>query len=186
MDPELEMMDEPKDYSNYIWIGVFVLFLAMLAAIVVWGGSAEDQTAARVRHILIAFDSTDPAGRARALDRIKELRERIVTGGEDFGDIAEEYSEDPSSRANGGDLGFAPEGVYADNFERYVWTAPPNQVSDVIQTDYGFHLIEVLDRKVSTIDAAIEEEKRRLREELERRTQKNQPSPTTQAPPAEN
>ena len=100
----------------------------------------------------------------------KDLRQRIL-GGESFSKLAETYSNDPGSAKKGGYLGTVSKGELADTMEKYVWSAPVGQLSDVIQTQYGFHIAIVDFRKVSETDQAIEADKKRLAEELERRRQ---------------
>ncbi|MBZ0232969.1 MAG: peptidyl-prolyl cis-trans isomerase [Deltaproteobacteria bacterium] len=89
--------------------------------------------------------------RARARELIRELRERIVNG-EDFGAIAEEYSNDPGSASRGGDLGYLHKGELVKEMEEFAWEAPIGELSDVIQTTYGFHIAIVNDRHISDID----------------------------------
>ena len=73
--------------------------------------------------------------------------------GENFKKLAKDYSNDEFSSPRGGDLGYHRRGVFEPAFETYAWTAPLGQLSDVIQTSYGFHLITVVDRHVSAAEA---------------------------------
>ncbi len=145
---------EVKDYSKHLWIGFIVLFAAMAGAIVLWGrNEATDVSQVRARHILIAFKTDDPADRARAMEQAKEILQRLKSG-ESFAKLARQYSNDPGSASRGGDLGFMLKGKFEPAFEQYVWSAPLNQVSDIVRTSFGYHIIEVLQRRLSDADRA--------------------------------
>ena len=161
--------EEPKDRTRWIWLGMAALFL--LAVFAVWITSRGDPHVSRVhaRHILIKYDRIDPADRARALELVNQLRERIMKG-ESFRRLAREFSNDPYSSPRGGDLGYQRRGVFEPAFEEYVWSAPVNQLSEVVQTSYGFHLIVVTDRHISAPDL--------YEMELERKAVEAQRSPT--------
>jgi len=99
----------------------------------------------RASHILISHaesDSRAASSRSRqeALKAIETLKGRIA-GGEDFGDIAADNSDCPSS-ANGGDLGFFPKGAMVPEFETAAFALEVGQTSDVVETDFGYHLIQ--------------------------------------------
>jgi len=162
MGSELDNLPEPKDRTKLIWGLVIAIFAVMLLGIWFAGQIDPNQSRARLKHILIAFDPSDPSDQARAAELIRELRERIVNG-EDFGDIAEEYSNDPGSASRGGDLQYVQRGELADKIDEYAWTAPVGELSEVIQTNFGYHLVIVTDRKLSDIDRL------KVREERERR-----------------
>ena len=121
------------------------------------------------QHILVTFDAADPADRARALDLISDLRERILKG-ERFETLARRYSDDPVSRARGGDLNYYPKGTFAPEFEEYVWNAPIGQLSDVVETSFGFHLIVATDRHLTDADRYEMELDQRARDALRQRT----------------
>ncbi len=95
---------------------------------------------AEARHILFSTAETD-AGDARTA--AEELRERIASGDIEFADAAREYSEDPGSSASGGDLGRFARGRMVGPFEDTVFSLPPGQLSQPVETEFGFHLIEV-------------------------------------------
>ncbi len=87
----------------------------------------------------------------RAKTRIEDLRNRIVEKGEDFAELAKKYSDDPGSGAQGGDLGFQKRGTFVPEFEAMAYKLEPNQISPVIETDFGFHIIQLLDRRGNLI-----------------------------------
>jgi len=150
-ESEKEQEQEPKDRTWLIWLGVIMLLGAMVCALWISSRKKQDITQVRVRHLLVPCDFSDPVERAEAFERIKELRRRIEQG-ERFSKIAKEYSADAFSSARGGDLGYNPRGKFENNFEEYVWSAPIGQLSEPIQTSYGFHLIVVIDRHISKAD----------------------------------
>ncbi len=76
------------------------------------------------------------------------LRDRARKG-EDFGALAKQYSMDETSKANGGDLGWVPKGVLAPELDAVIFQLAPNQVSDVITTQFGFHIVQVLEKDKS-------------------------------------
>lgn len=88
-------------------------------------------------HILIEGD--DDA----AKKKIEEIKARIDAG-EDFAALAKEFSQDPGSAANGGDLGYAGQGVYDPAFEEALYALKPDQVSQPVHTAFGWHLIKLL------------------------------------------
>ena len=115
----------------------------------------------RVRHILVA----DAEGGDEALARAEELRARIVAG-EAFEDVAREASDDPGSAEAGGDLGFGGRGIWVPPFEEAAFSLGVGEVSEPVQTDFGFHLIRVEDIRASrtrTFDEAKGEIEREYR-----------------------
>jgi parvulin-like peptidyl-prolyl isomerase len=100
----------------------------------------------RTRHILITTDRNDPVKTAQALERIKEIRERTLAG-EDFGKLAKEYSQDAMSAPLGGDLGFLEADAFDKQFGEAVSFLEKGEVSDVVETVYGYHIIQLLDRR---------------------------------------
>lgn len=96
----------------------------------------------RVAHIL--FEINDEQNADQAFAKAKQAAERIA-GGEAFAKLAKEMSEDLGSSEQGGDLGFAGKDVYEPAFEDAVYALKRNQVSEPIMTEYGWHLIKLLD-----------------------------------------
>ena len=150
----ISISDAPEghvDRTKWAWLGVIVLIAAMAAVLWLFGHRRPPVSRVNARHILIKCDKSDPVDRGRAIKLITELRQRILDG-ESFKKLAREYSDDETSRPRGGDLGYHEKGQFEAEFEAYVWSAPIGEVSDVIQTTYGFHIIEVLDRFLSEAD----------------------------------
>ncbi len=165
MTSEFSSAEEVQDSTRRMWMILVVSIVLMVGGLAIWGQSKPPGSQVVVRHILIGCDFNDPVDRARALDLIQELRRRIVDGGEDFAAIARDYSMDPSSAARGGTLPGAPEGTYENSFDEYCWSGPVGEVSDVVQTGHGYHIIEILRRDVSGADKYEDEIERRALEE---------------------
>lgn len=124
----------------------------------------------KVSHILIAANRKDIEELIKAENEGKELSEADLKAKVDakmkekrekaekllaelkkdpskFAKLAKENSEDPGSAENGGDLGFFPRGRMVPEFEKAAFSMKPNTVSDIIQTQYGYHIMLVADRK---------------------------------------
>ena len=95
----------------------------------------------RAAHILIEVN--DKVSDEQAKAKIAEIQQRLAKG-ESFEALAKEFSQDPGSAANGGDLGFAGQGVYDPVFETAVYALKQDQVSEPVRTTYGYHLIKLL------------------------------------------
>ncbi len=132
---------------------------------------------AKARHILIRFqgsqvplkkdqkDLTDP----EALEKMKQLRERIVKG-EDFATLAKAESDDVGSGAQGGDLGSFTRGRMVPVFDEAAFSLPINELSQPIKSQFGYHLIQVQERSSQSYDTVKPEIEKRLRTEGARKT----------------
>jgi parvulin-like peptidyl-prolyl isomerase len=87
----------------------------------------------------------EPLGEAEALALALELRQRLLDG-EDFATLAAEYSSDTTSAVNGGDLGWIGRGETVAPFEEAAFSLEPGQISDPVRSDFGYHIIEVLEK----------------------------------------
>lgn len=95
----------------------------------------------RARIIYVRNDPTDPNGKEKAKDRVKEAYEKIKSG-DDFADIAAKYST-AMSRINGGDLGYLHKGMLEPNVEKVAYSMESNTTSDIIEEDIGFFIVKV-------------------------------------------
>tara|TARA_S200000501_G_scaffold207261_1_gene194806 strand:+ start:2378 stop:3625 length:1248 start_codon:yes stop_codon:yes gene_type:complete len=98
-----------------------------------------------VRHILLIPNRIRPEDASEAL--ITELKNRIQSG-DSFADVASEYSDDPGSKQEGGNLGWAGEGVYDDEFERQMIKSNLNELTDPFLSQFGWHILEVMGTRV--------------------------------------
>jgi len=85
-------------------------------------------------------------------DRLYQIRKRILEGESSFSTMAVLYSEDPGSARQGGELGFAGKGVYATEFENVAFNLHDGEISDVVETQFGFHIIQLIERRGETIN----------------------------------
>ncbi len=97
----------------------------------------------KVRHILIAVPAgadakTDSAGKAKAEDLLKQIK-----AGGNFADLAQKNSDDPGSKTQGGELGFLDRGRTVPEFDKTAFSLSPGQTSDVIKTQFGYHILQV-------------------------------------------
>ena len=103
----------------------------------------------QARHILIKVDpKADPAQKAEARKKLENIQQKLHKG-EDFAALAKAFSECPSG-ANGGDLGSFGRGQMVKPFEDAAFASKPGEVSDIVETKFGYHLIEVMDKQPST------------------------------------
>jgi parvulin-like peptidyl-prolyl isomerase len=125
----------------------------------------ESPETVHVRHILLL--TMDPATQSPlSADQVAAKRKSIddllkrVKAGEDFATLATQYSEDPGSKEKGGELDPFPRGQMVPEFEAAAFSLGTNQVSDVVTTSYGFHIIKMLDKtpaKKNSLDTVIDE-----------------------------
>ncbi|MFP5460748.1 MAG: peptidylprolyl isomerase [Gammaproteobacteria bacterium] len=113
-------------------------------------------TQTRARHILIR--PSELVSEPEVLRRLGEIRSRLQAGGADFAELARQYSVDGSA-GRGGDLGWIYPGDTVPDFERAMNALQPGQLSEPVRTEFGYHLIQVLERRT---DAASPERVRAL------------------------
>lgn len=102
----------------------------------------------RASHILItAPQSAAPAERAKAKEKAQALLKQVQAAPESFADLAKKNSQDPGSAAKGGDLDFFGRGAMVKPFEDAVFAMKKGQISDVVESDFGYHIIKLTDVK---------------------------------------
>jgi len=84
--------------------------------------------------------------KAEAKGRLSEIRERIL-GGEDFNALAQKYSEDPSARSNGGEMGFVGRGAMVPQFEAMGFKLRKGEISQPFESAFGIHIMQLIDRR---------------------------------------
>ena len=103
----------------------------------------------RASHILLKTEGKDEAAvKATAEEVLKQAK-----SGADFAALAKKYSEDESNAKNGGDLDYFGKGKMVPEFDQAVFAMEPGQVSDLVKTQYGFHVIKLVDKKPGTTRA---------------------------------
>lgn len=103
----------------------------------------------KVRHILIAVPAgadskTDAAAKAKAEDLLKQIK-----NGGNFAELASKNSDDPGSKTQGGELGWLDRGRTVPEFDKVAFSLAPGQTSDVIKTQFGYHILQVEDKKTA-------------------------------------
>lgn len=100
----------------------------------------------RASHVLLKTEGKDDAVvKARAEELLKQVR-----AGADFADLAKKHSEDEASAKNGGDLDYFGRGRMVPEFDQAVFAMQPGTTSDVVKTQYGYHIIKLVDKKNAT------------------------------------
>ena len=121
-------------------------------------------TQTKVRHILVRPDELTTVDDARR--RLQQLRMRIE-GGDDFAELAKAHSVDTMSAADGGDLGWVNPGDLVPEFENMMDSLEPGAVSEPFPSQFGFHILQVLDRREH--DSTEDIKRARAREAIRRR-----------------
>jgi peptidyl-prolyl cis-trans isomerase C len=118
----------------------------------------------QARHILIKVDSqAEAAAKAEGRKTLENVQQKLHKGG-DFAELAKEFSQCPSS-ADGGKLGSFKRGQMVKPFENAAFALKPGEVSDIVETKFGYHLIEVTDKQPETT-ISYEDVKDRLKQYL--------------------
>lgn len=106
--------------------------------------NVEMVTQTHARHILIRTSADIDDNKAR--ESLQDIKNRIEQG-EDFADLANEFSEDPGSKIKGGDLGWANPGTFVPAFERVMASLADGEISDPFKSQFGWHIMQVLERR---------------------------------------
>jgi len=122
----------------------------------------------RASHILIQVPKeATPEQRKAARAKIDDLLKQVRQNPNDFAKLAKEHSQDPGSAAKGGDLGFFSRGMMVKPFEDAAFALKEGQVSDVVTSDFGFHIIKLTGVKPEK-GRSLDEAKEEIRTELQR------------------
>ena len=115
----------------------------------------------KVRHILIKTPlpgpdgKVDPAGVAQARKKAEDVLKQLKAGG-DFAELAKKYSEDTASAKEGGSLGWIERGRTVPEFEKVAFSLPKGSTSDLVESSYGFHIIQVEDKQDARVKSLEE------------------------------
>lgn len=104
----------------------------------------------KVRHILLMTQGKSDADKKAALAKAQDLLKQVKAGA-DFAELAKKNSQDPGSAANGGDLGFIVRGQTVAPFEKFAFSAKPNEISDLVTTEYGYHIIQAMEKEPARV-----------------------------------
>jgi peptidyl-prolyl cis-trans isomerase SurA len=116
---------------------------------------ARSQKEIRASHILFLVDeNATPADTLKAYNKAVEVRKKALAG-EDFGKLAQQYSEDPSAKDNKGDLGYFSVFRMVYPFETGAYTTPKGEVSKPVRSRYGYHIIKVTDSRQNRGDVTV-------------------------------
>lgn len=120
-----------------------------------------------VRHILVTVGKDDSEKvKAEKKEKIENIRKQLVNGG-NFAELARKYSDCPSKEA-GGDLSFIKRGQMVKDFENAAFSQEMNAIGPVIKTEYGYHIVQVLEKRPAK-KVALEEVKDKIAKHLEQR-----------------
>jgi len=102
----------------------------------------EVKESIKISHILVAVEPS-PEAREVAHKKADEILARLMKG-ENFAELARQYSEDPGSSVNGGDLGMMQRGDLVREFEEVAFQLEPGEISDIVKSRFGFHIIQLI------------------------------------------
>ena len=115
----------------------------LVAALVEKHGGSQVSEQVLASHILVETEETG-----------QEVLDKLASG-EDFGALATEYSIDTGSKDQGGDLGWFPRGMMVPEFEEAAFSLEPGETSELVQTDFGYHIIQVYEKEERELDPAL-------------------------------
>ena len=128
----------------------------------------KEKEQVKARHILIKV----PSGASEEeKKKLKEKAEKILKeakSGADFAELAKKHSEDEGTKDKGGDLGYFGRGRMVPEFEKAAFSLKPGEISDIVETQYGFHIIKVEDKKPERIKSLDE-----VKDQIERKLKKD-------------
>ena len=99
---------------------------------------------------IVMYPEVNPEERAKAIEKINSIKKQIEEGA-DFAEMAKKYSDDGSAR-DGGNLGWTTRGSFVPEFEGAAFQLEKGQLSEVVETEYGFHIIQLNERRVNSIN----------------------------------
>ena len=118
-----------------------------------------NDTLVSVRHILLMTQEKSESEKQKIRKRMEKILKQAQRG-EDFAKLAKQYTEDPGSKENGGLYENFPRGQMVKSFEDASFSVPVGEISDIVETNYGYHIIKVIGRQKN--DAPLEEVRDKL------------------------
>lgn len=101
--------------------------------------------------------------------KAKEVKEKLKNSKVNFADLVKEYSKDEGSKANGGEIGYVMKGQLVPEYEEKAFSMKKNEISDPVKTQFGWHIIKMLDKKpveIPTKDQAVQSIRQKLSREI--------------------
>lgn len=98
-----------------------------------------------IRHILLEVQPGEGV-KSGAMHKLNDIRNRLGEG-EKFEELAKQYSEDPGTAANGGNLGWVEKGTFPEEFEDVAFNLNPGEISEIVESPVGLHLVQLVDKK---------------------------------------
>jgi peptidyl-prolyl cis-trans isomerase SurA len=95
---------------------------------------------------IVVYPKVNEVERKKSIDKLEGLKQRILDG-EDFAVLAKTFSDDPGSARNGGDLGWQKRGSFVQEFEEAAYRLDNGELSPIVESSFGFHLIQMLERR---------------------------------------
>ncbi|HET9193212.1 MAG TPA: peptidylprolyl isomerase [Vicinamibacterales bacterium] len=126
----------------------------------------------RASHILIAAENADAAAKAQAKTKAGQILKDLKAG-KDFAALARQHSQDPGSAVNGGDLGFFAQGQMVGPFNDVAFSLKPGATSDLVETQFGYHIIRVAEKQPGRT-VPLEEVRPRLDEYLKHQNRESE------------
>lgn len=120
----------------------------------------------KARHILLKVDANASEDEKKKVkEEAQEILAKAKKEGADFAALAKKYSEDPGSAKKGGDLGYFERGKMVKEFEEAAFSLKPGEISDLVKTSYGYHIIKVEDKKPAAVPS-LEKVKSKVKQKI--------------------
>lgn len=102
---------------------------------------------------LVIIPQPNEAEKNKARQRLESIKKEILVEGKDFAELAGKFSQDFGSARGGGDLGWTRRGQFVPEFEAAAYNLEPGEISEIVESQFGFHLIQLLERRGNTINS---------------------------------
>lgn len=163
-NPAEEKPEDVKDRTKLLW-GIVIGSVVIMAVLLAIGTrpASSGESRAYVKHIYVPFDRERPEDRERALELMLDVSNSIQSGELSFEEAAEQYSSERGIAERGGHLGWVTRDDLADGkAKEYVWEGPVGELSPILESNTGFHLILVTQRELSARERYERELKERV------------------------
>ena len=131
----------------------------------------KEKESVKAQHILVKVNKEDDKKAWSAAKKKAEMIRKKAVNGADFAALAKEYSDDPGSKNNGGELGFFTRGRMVPEFEKAAFSLKKGEISEPVKTAFGYHIIKLEDRKKAH-QKTLDETKEQIRQTLLKEKQK--------------